>query len=104
VPFTASPKAQKVIMDGMVRATPIISYIGSYIYSNGMTDELVFHVVSDCGEKDTVIEYLARRITDDLLEAILEDELPLDDVVFIHCGPKDDPPPDNAHLIYMRDA
>jgi hypothetical protein len=68
-----------------------------------MTEELIFHIVSDCGELDSVVQYLARRAADDLLEAVLAEEMPIDDVVFLHSGPKDDPPPSEAFIIYKRD-
>ena len=99
----ANDAIQKVVLEKIVRPTPIISNVVSYIDRDGMTEELIFHIVSDCGEMDTIVEFLARRATDDLLEAVLEEGLPVDDVVFLHSGSKDDPPPTEAFTIYKRD-
>lgn len=93
----------KVLLDKIVRPTPIISFVSVSLYTDGMTEELVIHVVSDGGEADRVIEYLARKSADDLLEAIVEANLPVDDVVFIHTGPKDEAPPATSELVYRRD-
>ena len=94
----------KVLLGRIVQPTPIISFVSVSMYSDGMTEELVIHVVSDGGEIDGVVEYLARKSADDLLEAIVEANLPVDDVVFIHTGPKDEAPPASSEVVYRRDS
>jgi hypothetical protein len=96
--------ARKVVLDNIVRATPIISAVYAYKWCPEEQQDLVLaiHFISDDGLKSSVLEKLSKKAHEDFVLTYFE-ERPggLKDVVWRYSGSTRSVP-DKAQLLYQR--
>jgi hypothetical protein len=99
----------QVVVDRIIVPTPVIAKVVAYLKrEEDGTSSIVLHVVSDCGDKDTVVKKLFERAKSDLAEAF--DTEPGNVVVapfrLVQSKTNDDAVkfPKPAQLLYIRRA
>lgn len=92
---------RSLLAERMGRSTPIVQSLALRVERQGRATSLVILIRSDDGSRSTVLEFLGRKVADDLLEAFISEDLPFDDVVF-RVADTQTPMVVDADVVYVR--
>jgi hypothetical protein len=97
----ATAHIREMLIDRLAKTIPVVCAMAISDVKDGRSLALLVHVLSDDGERTKAVDFVGRKMTDDVLEAFLEHDLPYDDVVFLVTHPRVRFAP-SADIIYRR--
>lgn len=100
MPTHVGPKTVESILSDVVTRTPVISKVYAYVAENNRA--VTLHVMSDSGQKDTVVWWLLKRAREVIeLRHTIECENGEEEILFFVSTPSSRVPT-GAQLVYQR--